>query len=237
MVGYQQYLDVASSRDVPTFRRRIVDFADRLGFPLINATLVVEQPTKPPAIVAVRNTPEGSAGTSNPAATARDPVIAKLKTSAAPFIYDQSTYVDSSAGDLWEEQAPLGYRTGISMAMHMTGGRHFLLGVDRSESLPNNPDNLVRLMADLQLLAAFAQETAVRLLMPKIEPSGDMPSLTRREQEILKWVGAGKSSSVIGELLNISADTVNYHLRTVTAKLGVASRHQAVAKASGLGLI
>ena len=58
-VGYQHYLDVASARDVPTFKRRLSDFAQRLDFPLFNATLVVEQPTSAPIIVALRNTPLG----------------------------------------------------------------------------------------------------------------------------------------------------------------------------------
>ena len=57
-VGYQHYLDVASARDVPTFKRRIGEFAQRLDFPLFNATLVVEQPAARPFIVDLRNTPE-----------------------------------------------------------------------------------------------------------------------------------------------------------------------------------
>ena len=51
-VGYQNYLDVASARDVPTFKRRLAEFAQRLEFPLFNATLVVEQPTSAPVVVA-----------------------------------------------------------------------------------------------------------------------------------------------------------------------------------------
>jgi len=32
------------------------------------------------------------------------------KQCAAPLIYDQSTYVNDKAGDLWELQAPYGYK-------------------------------------------------------------------------------------------------------------------------------
>ena len=154
-----------------------------------------------------------------------------------PFVYDQALYVQDGAGELWEAQAPFGYRTGISMALHMTGGRHFLLGVDRPDPLPKDPDQVVRMMADLQLLGVFAQETAVRLLLPDASVSAELPSLTSREQEILRWARDGKSNYVIGQLLNISLSTVNYHLRSAMSKLGVASKHHAAAKANSLGLL
>ena len=237
-VGHQQYLDVASARDVATFERRLIAFAENLDFPLINATLVVEQPAAAPAIVSVCNTPSAFTGaTSDTASSRRDPVWQYLKTASAPFIYDQSMYVSHGAGDLWEEQAPHGFRTGISMALHLTGGRHFLLGVDRPDPLPSSPDTLIRLMADFQLLAVFAQETAIRLLMPQAQPGSDLPALTLREQEILRWALVGKSNNVIGQLLSIGLSTVNYHLRSAMSKLGVATKHHAAAKANALGLL
>jgi DNA-binding CsgD family transcriptional regulator len=238
LVGYQHYLDVASARDVPTFKRRLAQFAQRLDFPLFSATLVIEKPTAAPLIVALRNTPEAfEQSTSDPSAAARDPVVQRIKTAATPFIYDQAMYVGHRAGDLWEEQAPHGYHTGIAMPLHLSGGRHFILGVDRTEPLPASPDALIRLMADLQLLAVYAQETALRLLMPQTSLDEPPPVLSNREQEVLKWTLAGKSNHVIGQLLNISLSTVNFHLRSAMAKLGVASKHQAAAKAHALGLI
>ena len=237
-VGYQHYLDVASSRDLPTFKRRLGEFAQRLDFPLFNATLVVEQPTASPLIVALRNTPAAfEESTADPKAAARDPMLLRVKTATAPIVYDQAVYVNHAAGDLWEELAPHGFHTGIAMALHLSGGRHFILGVDRAEPLPSNPDNLIRLMADFQLLAVYAQETALRLLTPQSSSHAPLPVLSAREQEILKWTLSGKSNHVIGQLLNISLSTVNFHLRSAMGKLGVASKHQAAAKASGLGLI
>ena len=68
----------------------------------------------------------------------RDPVLQRLLTASLPFIYDQDTYVDAGAGDLWETQAFHGFRTGISMSLHMPGGRQFLFGVDRDRPLPTD---------------------------------------------------------------------------------------------------
>jgi DNA-binding CsgD family transcriptional regulator len=237
-VGHQHYLDIASSRDVPTFKRRLGDFAHQLDFPLFNATLVVEQPAARANVVVLGNAPESFADSAvDPNAGARDPVLQRLKSASTPIAYDQAMYVNHSAGDLWEEQAPHGYKAGVALAMHLSGGRHFILGVDRPEPLPSNPDQVIRIMADLQLLAVFAQETAVRLLMPQMAIGAELPQLSPRELEVLKWSLAGKSNAVIGQLLNISLSTVNFHLRTAMVKLGVASKHQAAAKANALGLL
>jgi DNA-binding NarL/FixJ family response regulator len=50
------------------------------------------------------------------------------------------------------------------------------------------------------------------------------PSLTRREQQILRLVTAGKTNAEIAMLLAISARTVQKHLEHVFQKLGVETR-------------
>jgi len=61
--------------------------------------------------------------------------------------------------------------------------------------------------------------------------------LTTREKEILSWVKEGKSSWDISIILNISEDTVNFHLKNVYRKLDAISRPHAVAVALEKGLI
>lgn len=235
---YQDCLDVADAKDLETFQRRLEKVVERMGFPLLNATLAVDQKVGDPMLASVNNVPaEFMYATTDPMEGRRDPVYQRLKVSNTPFIYDQSTYVKHEAGDLWEVQAAFGYRTGVAMALHMTGGRHFYMGVDRPEALPSDPDRVVRMLADLQLLAVYAQETAVRLLMPTIEGPEVRPELSAREREILQWTVAGKSSSVVGQILGISLSTVNFHLRSAMDKLGQSTKHQAAAKANALGLL
>lgn len=239
-LSYKQYLDVAESRDTDTFRARMIGVAEHVGFSLVNATLVEERPGASPAIFAIRNSPASmsdNAVLQTEDAARRDPVIVQLKASSAPFIYDQALYVAHDAADLWEEQAPYGYRTGISMALHLSGGKHFLLGVDREEALPSDESAVVRMMADLQLLAVFAQETALRLMTPMLDAQREIPTLSAREQSILQWTLVGKSNPMIAEILGISISTVNFHLKSAMNKLGVYSKHQAAAKALSLGLI
>lgn len=93
------------------------------------------------------------------------------------------------------------------------------------------------MMADLQLLAVHAQETAVRLLAPQAHGLRRMPTLTAREIEILKWTAEGKSGWAVGQILHISEHNVKYHVSKILGKLEVSSKHQATVKARSLGLI
>jgi DNA-binding CsgD family transcriptional regulator len=61
--------------------------------------------------------------------------------------------------------------------------------------------------------------------------------LSRRERECLAWTAQGKSSWDIGMILNISENTVNFHVKNAMRKLGTTSRTVAVVKAIRLNLI
>jgi len=59
-------------------------------------------------------------------------------------------------------------------------------------------------------------------------------SLTHRESEVLLWIAKGKANRDIGEILGLSARTVNKHLEQIYAKLGVENRASAAVKAAGV---
>jgi DNA-binding CsgD family transcriptional regulator len=237
-VRLQDYQEVADAADMETLESRLVRFANELGFGIISGALVVEHGAGRVSTFHLGNTPEAFQSTfENRDVGKRDPVMRRLKRLSAPFVYDQSMYVSEQAGDLWEMQALFGYKTGIAMALHLPGGKHFVMGVDRDQPLPGDEVLVTRMMADLQLLAVHAQETAVRLLAPQALEMQYMPRLTDREIEILKWTSEGKSAWAVGQILNLSEHNVKYHIKRILAKLGVGSKHQAAAKAKFLGLI
>ena len=60
------------------------------------------------------------------------------------------------------------------------------------------------------------------------------PQLTPREQEVLRWLAAGKTDRDIGDILDISPRTVHKHLQRVYEKLGVETRTAAVVRAMNL---
>jgi DNA-binding CsgD family transcriptional regulator len=209
-----------------------------MDFGLFSAFLVVENPLdkKAPVFHSVDNIPTALAAALNDREFVdRDPLLKRLKRLSVPIAYDQDLYVEEGAGDIWEMQAPFGYRAGISVALHLPNHQHFVLGIDRDSPLPVEGDKISRMMADLQLLAVHAQSAATRLLLPLLQP--ETPKLSTRELEVLKWTQAGKTAWEIGQILNLSESGVNYHLRSILMKLDAISKHQAVLRALALGIL
>lgn len=231
------YLSVLEAKDQDQFRSVVVRFAQQMGFDTVTAMVAVDRPESGPEFVAVHNTPQAYLQTfENLSISKRDPVMQHCKHNTMPIVWRQKTYLDYGAIELWDTIAQYGYRNGIAMALHMPEGRHFMLGVDRDQALPVDSSELTRLVADLQLFAVHAQDTALRVLVPEtLRP--EQPALTPRELEVLRWTMEGKTAWETGVLLNISERTTVQHLQNAMKKLKCNSKHQAVLKALRLGLI
>jgi DNA-binding CsgD family transcriptional regulator len=233
----QDYLSVLEACDREAFRDAVVRFTQQLGFETVSAMTVVERGRQPPEFITVDNTPEGFQDIFRDAALGKqDPVMQHCKRHSRPIMWDQQTYVRGGAADMWEEQAQFGLRNGVAMALHLPDGKHFFLGVDRRAPLPAGADELTRMVADLQLFAVHAQEAALRVLLPaSLHP--EVPALTPRELEVLRWTMDGKTAWEVGNILGITERTAVLHVSNAMHKLGCSTKHQAVLKALRLGLI
>jgi DNA-binding CsgD family transcriptional regulator len=231
------YLSVLEAKDKAQFRTVVIRFAQQLGFDKVTAMVAVDQPGISPEFVAVHNTPMAfEQNFENISIGKRDPVMQHCRRQTMPIVWSQKTYLDHGAIELWEVQAQFGYCNGIAMALHMPEGRHFMLGVDRDQALPSGASELTRMVADLQLFAVHAQDTAMRILLSEsFRP--ELPSITPRELEVLRWTMDGNTARQVGELLNITERTAIQHLQNAMRKLDCNSKHQAVLKALRLGLI
>lgn len=231
------YLSVLESKTRDDFLAEIVRFARRLGFETVSATTVIDHFLGEPEFITVDNTPSDYLQVFEDAGMAqRDPVMQHCKRQSVPIIWNQRTYVGAGLADQWDVQARFGYRTGIAMALHLPEGRHFFLGVDRDQSLPGDRIELTRMVADLQLFAVHAQEAAARIMMPAPADT-EMPALTPREIESLRWTMDGKTAWEVGNILGISERTAVLHINNAMHKLNCVNKHQAVLKALRLGLI
>lgn len=238
VMRHDDLLAIGSSRDRATLEAVLIRTAFDLGFDLMSSFLVTERPGRRPLIEIVENTPEGYRETSRESEPAqRCPVLQHIKRSHRPIIYNQWTYLQAGAMDLWELQAQFGYKAGIVVAMHLPEGRHFVLGVDRDQDVSADESERLRLVGILHSAAACAVEPALRLLGGESPTDCEPPRLTQREREVLRWTALGKSAWLIGEIMNLSESTVNFHLRNAMRKLKCNSKHVAAYKASMLGLI
>ena len=95
-----------------------------------------------------------------------------------------------------------------------------------------------QLDAGLRAVAAGLRVSLPEAAVPGFgEAAPPRPSLTPRELEILRALGEGMTNKTVARQLGISAHTVKFHLEAVFAKLGVASRAEAVAKGLRRGLL
>ena len=62
-------------------------------------------------------------------------------------------------------------------------------------------------------------------------------SLTERERELLGYLPTGLSRTEIAASLYVSVNTAKTHLKTLYRKLGVQSRHEAIARGMAAGLL
>ncbi len=237
-MNYQHLIDVGLSEDFEVFEHRLVETADALGFSMITGALIRGRLQDADVqITSLGNTPDAYLQAARDLGDARrDPVMTRLMTDSIPVVYDQATYVAAGVGELWEMQAPYGYKTGIAVKLHLPGDKHFLLGVDREEALPASGEQLMPMVAGLQLLAAHALTAADRLLSPMLA-KGDMPKLTKRELDVLSWTAQGKTAWEVSVILGMSEKTVNFHLGNAMRKLEVNSKHQAVLRCVAAGIL
>ena len=232
--GFTAVLNARSRDELLT---EIVRFARKLEFETVATTMVIDHFLGEPEFITLDNTPASyrdefvDAGSGK-----RDPVTQHCKRKSVPVIWNRETYLAADMVDKWEAQARYGYRTGVALALHMPEGRHFMIGVDRDQPLPGDPGELTRIVADLQLFAVHANDAAQRVLLPAAT-SSDLPSLTPRELETLRWTMEGKTAWEVGNILGISERTAVLHANNATHKLGSANKHQAVLKALRMGLI
>jgi two-component system nitrate/nitrite response regulator NarL len=95
------------------------------------------------------------------------------------------------------------------------------------------PDFAEALRSSLLSSTSSHPENAGRAAL--VEPL--VESLTPRELEVLRLMAEGLPNKTIAARLDISEHTVKFHVNTILGKLGVASRTEAVVRATRLGLI
>ncbi|AGS25381.1 LuxR family transcriptional regulator [Rhizobium etli] len=163
-----------------------------------------------------------------------DPVTEKSRTRARAFRWSE-VYNDASTTDIergvFDEAARFGLRSGISVPIH--GPNSCFAIMSFAESFESDFDHST--ITYLQLAA-----THFHLKVAGIANSHDVescPKLSLREKECILWVARGKSSWVIGTILGISQNTVDFHVKNVMEKLKVNSRTVAAMNALALGII
>ncbi|HLA99168.1 MAG TPA: response regulator transcription factor [Anaerolineales bacterium] len=78
-----------------------------------------------------------------------------------------------------------------------------------------------------ELSSRYIEETT-RWLKQRLAGHGGENTLTAREFEVLRELGAGYDNRVIGQRLSISPNTVKVHVNNISHKLGISTRGELV---------
>lgn len=101
-----------------------------------------------------------------------------------------------------------------------------------------SPEELsAAIVAVAQGLVVLPRDLTGRLLRGQVVVEEPSEPLTAREREVLGLLGRGLSNKMIARDLRISEHTVKFHVSSIYAKLGAASRTEAVGLGARLGLI
>jgi len=121
--------------------------------------------------------------------------------------------------------------------------------VDALLSRSVGPEELTAALARVGAGERVVSPALVPLLVGVLGPGGGAggtpptvgadgpPPLTRKEIEVLVHLAQGRSNREIAEGLYVTPATVKTHLGHIYAKLGVATRREALARAVALGLL
>jgi len=91
-------------------------------------------------------------------------------------------------------------------------------------------DDYVTKPIDFDVLATIINARLAGIARTGLWPK--LPDLNDREVEVLTWVARGKTSVEIAQIIGLTKRTVDFHIDNARAKLGAATRTEAVIKAS-----
>lgn len=125
-----------------------------------------------------------------------------------------------------------GLRDGVSVPIHGAGGRVAIISFAASEPGTASSAQKCRLeVLALQFHIAFSD------LSNNGPVASEIVTVSHRERDCLSWTAEGKSSWDIGAILNISENTVNFHIKNAMRKFHTTSRTVAVIRAIRQGII
>ena len=162
-----------------------------------------------------------------------DPTVAHGCVSRTPVVWSDALF--ANARPMWEEAQAVGLKVGWAQSSLDGLGVGGMLTLSRS----GEPLSTIELEASQQKmcwLVHVAHMSLSRLLRAGLSDHPDA-RLSSRELEVLRWSADGKSAQDIADILTVSKDTVNFHVKNAVKKLRSGNKTAAVVRAAILGYL
>jgi DNA-binding CsgD family transcriptional regulator len=162
-----------------------------------------------------------------------DPTVQHARRSTCPAVWTDSTF--NATPCFWSEARSAGLLYGWHQSSVDRKGVAGMLTLTRSDT-PITPAELADKELRMRWLVQVAHQAVSSRLAPT-PPLDDERRLTEREVEVLQWTADGLTSGQISDILDISENTVNFHVKNAVMKLQSPNRTAAVVRAAMLGLL
>ncbi|MCP1838269.1 MULTISPECIES: LuxR family transcriptional regulator [Bradyrhizobium] len=219
----------------------LVNFATKEGFSEVAyGTLNFDAPLQlsecPPPTVAVKWPPEWCDRYFKRKYHMIDPVVRRTPTLSRPFLWDRLAdhyQLQPDEKRVLDEARDAGLKHGMSVPLFGPLGQ---VSVASFASPFDDADPQDRI-GHLNTLAWHFHIAYREIARPSSSGGDKRVALSQREITCLRWVKEGKSSWAIGKILEISENTVNFHIKNAMRKLGASRRTQAAFTADQLNLL
>ncbi len=148
-----------------------------------------------------------------------------LENEYEPLLWSQARAVASNDEKIvFEEAENFALKEGLVVSLRIPNGSICLFSVAGFNFAPNEEQ-----IAILSRAFGFIHKRAMQLM--KQDEGLNVADLTDRQNEVMKYLIEGKSTSVIAEFLNISEDTVKDHKKRIYQILNVGDVNLAIFRA------
>ncbi len=170
-----------------------------------------------------------------------DPRVVNTFDCATPFVWDSAALRGRAhLSRFLDVAASFGIRSSVSLSFRDASRARIVVTLNSAVS-PVDRERQARIangIGEYMLLATrFHDVFMAPAVAQQIEPDTALEGLSACERQCLQMAAAGLTSAAIGRELNVTARTVQFHCNNIYLKLGVVSRHQAIARGIATGII
>src|SRR5215472_4532589 len=171
-----------------------------------------------------------------------DPRVLKTRDNPLPVVWDMASERgrDGRTDAFLDDAAEHGVASGLAFEFNDTHYVRGMLGLNSTNPVMNDAKSaaISRDLGDIMLLGTYFHEIFRKGVVEQgVSPLGRGAPLSQRQRECLELAAHGLTTEDIATKLRISARTTQYHFDSIRTKLGVATRHEAVARGIAQGII
>lgn len=214
--------------------KKITDAAQALGFEHCAYGLRVPLPLSSPKTIMQNNYPKPwQERYAYKGYLFKDPTVLHGRRSQSPLVWCNKVF--GGERKFWDEAQSFGLRFGWVQSSLDAMGVGGMLTLSRPNGVVSEAE-LESNQIKMRWLVHVSHLALSKIFIGRQVQLIDHP-LTAREVEVLKWTADGKTSGEVSEILCVSENTVNFHVKNAVAKLRTANKTAAVVKAAMLGLL